>query len=603
MFKELLLKKLIDKSFDVAKKMLFDAGSEPVSEPDYQKALQYHIDFVENWSSEVSFVALKTPKSTTNIFVDLDVFVYPRRTRMDVHECIQKFPIYDLFAHADRHVVLLGQPGAGKTTSMKRLCQSLIHDEHFYPDRFAFPLVIRLRNLNQRASSVSPLLDEIISALGLLLHLHKDVVEHNEYDFKEKLVVETLQELQPLLILDGFDEIASPADRERTLKTIRALANHLSKATMVITGRTGDFPYNIDGAVQYEISPLTSEQILEFVTRWLQNPGSAEKLLIKLESSPFADTAVRPLTLAHLCAIYEKLGSLPEKPKTIYRRIVTLLLQEWDEQRSVKRQSKYAHFDVPAKLEFLWHLAYILTTWTKSSIFSNDDLLEAYELIHENCGLPRNEARLVVSELESHTGLFLESGFEQFEFAHKSLQEYLTAEYIVRLPLIPAEKDLIEILPNEFALAISISSNPSAYFYQLVTKTLQGVALPESWLKAFLNRLLLERPIFSGHFEAGLALLTLYTKHLLDPTYGIGFSPSDQLLKDFEAVVEACLNPASFKALTEYFHITKIVPIESGSDLRTFSLTESGRLLKKSLDLPTVLYAPSTFFKSESEQY
>jgi hypothetical protein len=600
MFKELLLKKLIDKSFDVATKMLFEVGSNTVSAPDYLKALQYHIDFVENWSSEVSFTGLKTPKSTTNIFVDLDVFVYPRRTRMDTHECIERFPIYDLFSHADRHVVLLGQPGAGKTTSMKHLCQSLIHDEQFYPDRFAFPLVIRLRNLNQQASSVSPLLDEIIGALGLQLQLHKDIVKHHEYNVKERLVVETLQELQPLLILDGFDEIASPADRERTLKTIRALANHLSRATMVITGRTGDFPYNVDGAVQYEISPLTSEQIREFATRWLQNPAGAEELLIKLESSPFADTAIRPLTLAHLCAIYEKLGSLPEKPKTIYRRIVTLLLQEWDEQRSVKRQSKYARFDVPAKLEFLWHLAYILTTWTQSSIFSNDDLLEAYELIHENFGLPRNEARLVVSELESHTGLFLESGFEQFEFAHKSLQEYLAAEYIVRLPLIPAEKDLIEILPSELALAVSISSNPSLYFYQLVSRNIQGVALPESWLKAFLSRLLLERPDFSSHFEAGLAVLTLYTKHLLDPKHGIGFSKSDLLLKEFEAVVEQCINAASFEALTQYFHITKIVPIESGNDLRTFSLTESGRLLKKSMNLPTVLYAPGSFFKTDS---
>ena len=48
----------------------------------------------------------------------------------------------------------------------------------------------------------------------------------------------------------------------------------------------------------------------------------------------------------------------------------------------------------------------------------------------------------VIAELESHTGLFIQSGFDQFEFAHKSLQEFLTAEYLVKLPSIPTRKEI-----------------------------------------------------------------------------------------------------------------------------------------------------------------
>ncbi len=42
----------------------------------------------------------------------------------------------------------------------------------------------------------------------------------------------------------------------------------------------------------------------------------------QIKKSPFADTAIRPLTIAHLCAIFERAGRIPDKPKTFYRKIV-----------------------------------------------------------------------------------------------------------------------------------------------------------------------------------------------------------------------------------------------------------------------------------------
>jgi len=80
-----------------------------------------------------------------------------------------------------------------------------------------------------------------------------------------------------------------------------------------------------------------------------------------------------------------------------------------------------------------------------------------------------HEAQQVVNELETHTGLFIQSGYEQFEFAHKSLQEYLAAEYLVKLPSIPPERRILFKLPNELAIAVTISSNPSDYIIQVAS--------------------------------------------------------------------------------------------------------------------------------------
>src|SRR3954447_10115796 len=104
----------------------------------------------------------------------------------------------------------------------------------------------------------------------------------------------------------------------------------------------------------------------------------------------------------------------------------------------------------------------------KRSVYSKDDLISAYERIYDNFGLPSGEAAKVANELETHTGLFVQSGYDTFEFSHKSLQEYLTAEFIVRLPAVPSERRDLLRLPNELAISTAISSRPSQYFSHLV---------------------------------------------------------------------------------------------------------------------------------------
>jgi predicted NACHT family NTPase len=96
-----------------------------------------------------------------------------------------------------------------------------------------------------------------------------------------------------------------------------------------------------------------------------------------------------------------------------------------------KGKSKYAHFEADRKYEFLCHLAYRI----KATVFSSLELLSVFEDIREEYGFASREAVRVIGEIESHNGLLIQSGFDQFEFAHKSFQEFLTAEYLVKRPI------------------------------------------------------------------------------------------------------------------------------------------------------------------------
>jgi hypothetical protein len=588
MISEYLIKKALDAAIEIGKKILKESDSElSITRENIEESISIHLRSVEIWSREVLFSDLNKAKGTANIFIDLNLFVYPRRLRFQVNQAIKAIPLKDIFSFGN-HFVLLGQPGAGKTTSMRYLCQGLLCDTEFPGDRFYLPLVIRLRDLNNTEATFGSTLitEKIFNILGLKVHflqkelrsvitnqLLESLTVNQIKTIKQKLVFNFLNQLQVLLILDGFDELTLVNTREEVIEDIRSLVSNLDRSTLIITSRTGDFIYSIDNTVQYELCPLTEDQILTFAKKWLNDEEKASDFMAKVCDSPFADTAMRPLTLAHLCAIYEREDRIPDKPKSIYRKVINLLLEEWDRQRSVKRYSRYAKFEADRKFEFLCHLAFSLTAWLQKTVFSDQDLFQAYNKIHNEYGLTSNEAEQVICEIETHNGLFLQSGYESFEFAHKSLQEYLTAEYLVRLPSIPVYIHILIRLPNELAIAVAISSRPNLYFSELINNRFLGQDVSKDFLKAFLSRLLLEKPDFNFTPQLCLSLITFYT---LYAEHNIGLEDQvrpfykERVIKDLERLIAEALSEDSIKVINSLYEPQCIYPTEDGDSLHQF---------------------------------
>jgi hypothetical protein len=486
-----------------------------------ESAIAEHQKEVKNWSEEISFKDLLKPKVTEEVFVPLDIYLLPRRQRFEDFEDVPSAPLSDIFEDdAVGHLVILGQPGAGKTTAVKHLCQQMLMGSESFPHQ-SFPVLIRLRDLNNVTPISGNLQDLLIEHIQSILdiplsfptELEAEGTSEARRSLRERAVVQILETLQPLVLLDGLDEISHKARRDSIIAGLRRLAIQLEKSRIILTARTGEFTYHIEKMTSYEIAPLSEHQIEQFARGWLGS-NDAQAFLAQVRDSPFADAAIKPLTLAHLCAIFERVHKIPEKPKSVYKKIVSLLLEEWDQQRSVQRLSAYSDFEVDRKADFLADLAHTLTTSNKTSSFTRSDLLQSYEQISVNYGLRNSEAQDVVNELETHTGLIVQSGADLFEFSHKSLQEYLTAVFIVGLPWIPRSMIDLQLMPNELAIAIALSSRPSKYFHTLVIQHFSRINLSFHFVRTFINRMLIERPDFDVTPEVGLAILCLYSQYL-----------------------------------------------------------------------------------------
>jgi hypothetical protein len=600
MIKEYLIKKSLDLILAIGSKVIKNTKfSLQSTKLDIEESLNIHLRSVKNWCSEVSFTDLKKSKSLEDIFIDLDLYVFPRRVRLSVGENISKIPLEKIFKKEPNHIALLGQPGSGKTTSMKHLCHSILFEENFYPDHFDFPILIQLRDFNRLGKQPEYkrglIYNYLFDILGLKLIIHENQEEDQIQSIKEKIVTEILNNVKSLIILDGFDELQFYNRRELIIHELGKLARTIESSRIIITSRTADFNYSTEKLSIYEISPLNDEQIYKFAHKWLKDNDSADKFLEAIRNSPFYDATIRPLTIAHLCAIFERVGKIPEKPKTVYRKIVNLLLEEWDEQKSIRRQSEYSGFEIDRKFEFLSNLAYALTLASFNVSFSKIDLENAYFKIFQDFDLNKNDAEKVVSELESHTGLFVQAGYHEYEFAHKSLQEFLTAEFIVKLPTIPDQRNTLIRLPDELAIAVTISSSPSSYFIELINNRFVPHKFNYKFIKSFISRLIVEKPDFNSVEEVGISALVLYSLYLnslSDDQSQLRIFYPDSLITQFESLIDSIFKRNTKDLIEKHYEQISILESDSGHKIVLLQLAD-----KRNKRYPKTLYCRDSFIK------
>lgn len=612
MIQEIVIKSLVQEAIKSSTKFLKEKKLKLNSTfKDIETAIANHTNEVDNWSKEINFNDLKKSKLTTKVFIDVDISLLPRKYLVSSQEIVEKISSQALFSTINKNLVILGQPGAGKTTLTKFWCQSVLWDANFYPDLFKIPILIRLKEINEKIKRVDEkniLINLLFEQLGLVISKEDEEVAVEEDDIllsKERLLFPILQTLQPLIILEGFDEITFQKTRVSVLNDFKKLVLNLKDGIVVLTSRSSDYGYSIENTEVLEICSLDNEQVKKFALKWLGEQNKVNDFLKSLNDSPFNDTAIRPLTVSHLCAIYERVGKIPDKPKTVYRKIVNLLLEEWDEQRAIKRVSAYGEFEIDRKFEFLARLAYEIIAEYKSSSFSEQILENVFNKIKIDFSLEKEDSGKVIKEIESHTGLIIEAAYKYYEFAHKSLHEYLAAEHLVKLPLIPHEIELLSRIPNELAIAVTISSNSSLYFSELVFNRFNLKETPaknqlfgNNFITTFVNRLVLEKPDFNASSETSLALVLLYTLFRTSDSSQLKLF-EDDLPVQFEKFLDLIFKRNPKFRYQQYYSVDNEFFSESGTPILKLTRNEEKILsAKDDKQLPLYLYAKPSFLNS-----
>ncbi|RME40349.1 MAG: NACHT domain-containing protein, partial [Caldilineae bacterium] len=346
-------------------------------------------------------------------------------------------------------LIILGDPGAGKTTFLKMLAVQLASgnaDALGLGDRL--PVLLPLSSYANALTEADVPLDQFIAdyyrSLGLDLPL-------------EAMLKAVLQQGRALLLLDGLDEVQSltrrkvVVDRVVSFFTYRQQQGNKFVLTSRIVGYREVRP-TCEGLDECTLVDFGEDEIASFVDRWTQALEKAargdsalsrelarterDELLHAIARNPGVRTlAANPLLLTILALMKRQGVVLPERRVELYQKYIETLLKTWNVARSLGRPAS-RDLDVVETLRLLAPLAlWMHQTSPGVGLVKREPLRRKLTEICRQRELPEPEtaARRLLDDVRQHAGLLLERGAGMYGFIHLTFQEYLAALAIAQL--------------------------------------------------------------------------------------------------------------------------------------------------------------------------
>jgi hypothetical protein len=321
--------------------------------------------------------------------------------------------------------VILGDPGAGKSTLMQHVVRLRSQDEA------GVPIILRIREIGTESPV---LIEEIVATLRRDLQLHSIGTPD----------VERMMSLGgATVIFDGLDEAGDVPQRRLVARAINAFVKQFPLANYLVTSRSVGYGQASlgDPFPSLNLIEFSDEEIMEYAKRWFGGnggrDGDAEALYAELETVP--DLRRNPLMLSLVCTLYRARGHVPRNRRDVYAQCADLLFNRWDPMRRITQP-----FD---QIEYGQDLMQELALWFYKSRAAQKGVerrqLEGVvqRFFEDTAGVLRGEAggraRSFIEYCADRAWLLTwvsrnEHGEQLFTFTHRTFMEYFAATSLAR---------------------------------------------------------------------------------------------------------------------------------------------------------------------------
>ena len=408
---------------------------------------------------------LRVPIDLTELYVPLHAMVdlratggcdfanaHDAMTKLDGHSTME-IPLIRAFAEAKqrkrRGLVILGDPGSGKTTHLKRLLLACLRESphNLGLEADTVPVFLPLRMLDDLNSGIDAFIEKTLDDphFGTTKGFGKRLLERGHL----------------LLLFDGLDEVSEPRQRARVSRWIEEAARSRPTCTAVVTCRFAgyDAAARLDSAfLELHLRPLTPEQAESFIRNWYRavetglaiDPSQgaiaaaerADGLVQRLREPDFrsarmAEMTRNPLLLANLCLVHRDRGSLPRNRHKLYDDCIEVLLELW-------RNEKKLPISVSAEVgrRTLQPIALWLHGQEQRTRATVEELAPVIEPVLQSLRWQGGDAAGFLRAMRDESGLLTGWGPEQYGFMHLGFQEYLASLEIRRLAF-EGDKDAV----------------------------------------------------------------------------------------------------------------------------------------------------------------
>ncbi|MFP4437893.1 MAG: SUMF1/EgtB/PvdO family nonheme iron enzyme [Chloroflexaceae bacterium] len=372
-------------------------------------------------------------------------------------EALQKHP----------RLVLLGEPGSGKSTVLRYLAlllalriqgQAVELPAGWAATAPPVPVFCPLGTVAELLRNDQPDPDQ---ALWQAITRALDDRQQSRAGLRDHLL-EAIRRGGVLLLFDGLDELPTSGDnpRRQVAQAVCRFAIQTAPATpIVVTSRTKPYQesaaWHLPAAEGWQvrtIAPLAFGQVRQFVQQWyteladtFDEPAAARagRLIAALQDTRndrIQKLIESPLLLTMLAILHYNRNELPDDRVEVYEQCVELLLDRWEPRRTpgVQREGLLARLAIPdLKLEQLREELHKLALQAQVQPPADDGrgMLDRYMLTGRlveffarlRCPDPLAQVNLFIDGLVREAGLLQAPADDRYAFPHLTFQEYLAA--------------------------------------------------------------------------------------------------------------------------------------------------------------------------------
>ncbi|HEU4327550.1 MAG TPA: SUMF1/EgtB/PvdO family nonheme iron enzyme [Roseiflexaceae bacterium] len=374
-------------------------------------------------------------------------------------------------------LVLLGDPGSGKTTVLRHLALGFalarleagapeaapLDAELAWRGALPLPILIQLRRL------ADELRGPPADAGPLLAHLER-TLSGDRHEALAQHLVTRLETGSVLILCDGLDEVPDDLRRAWAAQAVALFQSRFPRSRIVLTSRT----YAYRGVCELpppflvaRLQGLEPEAQDDFIERWYraallggehapaeQTVAAASKardLVQALARRPrLREIGANPLLLTMMALVHLHRVRLPQGRAALYEECLHLLLEQWEQRRADGPAGLTATLDIPEqtnRLALLQPIAYQLHLLGREEARQaelRDWLLPRFLDLQPDRDAAKALIGRFLSFLEGRSGLLLARDIQdRYAFPHRTLQEYLVARELIHQGMSAATAEIL----------------------------------------------------------------------------------------------------------------------------------------------------------------
>ena len=258
----------------------------------------------------------------------------------------------------------------------------------------------------------------------------------------EKFAQNALAQGNLLVLLDGLDEVPS-ANLNKVLATIRDFVDRYGDNRFIASCRVAASGYR-DAAFRrfsdVTMADFDDEQIQQFIGNWFgseqdkerDTAGKCWEILQKPENKASRELAHTPLLLTYLCLVYDSAQRFPNNRSSLYKKALRILLEEWAAEKRILRDEIYEGLSVEQEEILLSEIAYEGMADDRLFLTKRELSGQIKDFLSSNLNAPKSlDSEAVLHAVEMQQGILVKRAEDTYSFSHLTLQEYLTAQYLV----------------------------------------------------------------------------------------------------------------------------------------------------------------------------